>query len=338
MVTMEEIARALNVNKATVSKALRNSPDLNAQTAHKIRAEARRMGYVQRPRKNGAVCSVGVVLPELVSGFYSRIGTTVAALLDGRGFESVFSVSGFDATAELQQLQRFRTRGFAGAILISENVVLSAQMCAFLRQCDIPVVQIASNAPEQHVSDCVCIDERAGIQATVTHLAALGHRRIAFVGDPVSRQRRELFCTAMAEQGLPVPDDCCITVNSRHYTCGYMGADRLPKDVTAVFAAYDDVAVGLMRRLEEQGRRVPADVSVIGFDDADYCAYLPVGLTTVHSHEHTACETAVDMLSGKLADPSRTAIRRVVIRPDLVVRESTAAPKTANRAATQDNI
>ena len=104
MVTMEDIARALNVNKATVSKALRNSPDLNAQTAHKIRAEARRMGYVQRPRKNGAVCSVGVVLPELVSGFYSRIGTTVAALLDDRGFESVFSVSGFDATAELQQL------------------------------------------------------------------------------------------------------------------------------------------------------------------------------------------------------------------------------------------
>jgi DNA-binding LacI/PurR family transcriptional regulator len=216
----------------------------------------------------------------------------------------------------------------AGIICITEQAFLSPLIRETIALNSIPILQIAMNQRSAG-HDNICVDENAGITMIINHLIQLGHREIAFLGERYAERRMQYFKNAMKDHGLN--DSTVLITQTRHWQAGYELADQLltkykKQKITAVVAEYDDIALGAMRRFKEAGFRVPDDLSIVGFDDANYCRYLPIALTTVESHIDEMCEIALDILYKKIQNPQYRVVQNISIVPDLIYRESTSAP------------
>ena len=328
MVTLKDIAEAAGVNITTVSKALSGSEDIRRETANRICEIAHNLGYVRRKRKNSSETTniIGVICPEFMSSYYSRILTVLVSKLDKCGFDSFFAMSEYDFNRELALIKKYSEKRFAGIVCITEKKDLSA----FLRKSDIkdlmPIVQIAMNVSTGEI-DNICVDERIGIEYAVDHLLSLGHTNIAFLGDEYGEERLSFLKDYMREQNITLPEENILISRNRNMECGYELAGkllRLERRPSAIVAEYDDIALGAIRRITEAGLKIPDDISVIGFDDSNYCAYLPTALTTISSKTEEICEIAVETLVKKIEDPGYKVVKNILIKSDLVIRESTA--------------
>ena len=323
MTTLRDVAEAAGVNPTTVSKALRGAGDLNPETARRIRETAAALGYRVRERRNGARRTVGVICPELRGSYYARMAAYLDEALRSREMDMLLAVSGFDPRREERLLESFTARNLSGIICVTENDLSRA-----LRHipASVPTVLAAANySPEDR--DVICIDECAGMRRVAEHLTALGHTRIAFAGTRYGEKRLEYLKQELFVCGAAVPDVRVFLSEQRHSAAGYEAAAVLMRErPTAIVAEYDDVALGVVRRLGEMGLRVPEDVSVTGFDNADFCVSLPVSLTSVDSHVEELCAAAADTLLRKMENPGSSVMQSISVKPTLVVRESTAAP------------
>jgi DNA-binding LacI/PurR family transcriptional regulator len=332
MVTLKEIAKRAGVSPSTVSKALRGCDDLNRETADKIAALALEMGYSlskkhERERLSpGRRPCVGIICPEVISSYYSRIVSTLSELFRDKNIDTFLVISDFSPEREAALLERMVAMKMAAVICITEQEQLSPLIRRHGAFSGIPILQIAMNQqPVGH--DNICIDEKAGVFMIINHLVSLGHKKIAFFGEQFSERRKRYFTMAMEEYGLDSSQVFITRV--RHWQAGYeLAGEALAakKRFTALVAEYDDIAVGAMRRFGELGLLVPGDCSVAGFDDVRYCRYLPVSLTTVETHVEEMCGIAFDALYRKIAEPSYRVCQNISIIPDLVCRESTASP------------
>jgi LacI family transcriptional regulator len=329
MITITEIAKHVGVSPSTVSKALRGSDDINKETAVKISAMAAEMGYsLEKRKKHLKRKCVGILCPEVISNYYARIVSKLTELFRDKEVETFLAVSDFNGQREESLLQQMIDMKMAAIICITEQDTLSPLIRKDTKLHGIPILQIAMNLQSMG-HDNICIDERMGLMLIVNHLAQLGHKHIAFIGEKYSERRLQYFQEAMRNHGLS-ENNVHIT-QSRHWQAGYELADnllvvgkRLP--VSAVVAEYDDIAVGAIRRLHEAGLQTPADYSIVGFDDAKYCRYLPVSLTTIESHVEDMCNIAFDIIVKKIRDPKYKVMQNISIVPDLIVRESTGTP------------
>ena len=320
MTTLRDVARAAGVNPSTVSKALRGAGDLNPETARHIRETAAELGYRVRERRNGAVRTVGVICPELMGSFYARIASEMGEALLAEGFDMLLAVSNFDPAREEALLEGFTGRNLAGIVCITEN---DLRRPLSRIPASVPTVVVAANYAVED-RDVICIDEGAGMRRVAEHLTELGHTRIAFAGTRYGEKRLESLNRELFLRGAQIPQERIWLSAQRHGRAGLEAGERLlAARPTAIVAEYDDVALGVMRALAARGVRVPEDVSVTGFDNADFCAYLPPPLTSVDSHAGELCAAAAQTLARKLANP-RGAVQSVSIRPTLVIRESTA--------------
>ena len=328
MATLAEIAKRAGVSPSTVSKALRAKDDINKETASQIIAYAAEMGYSMGTRENNDRQCVGILFPELISDYYARIVSRLTSLFQEKGLETFLAVSEFSGERETILFRQMLGMKLTALICITEENVLSP----LIRECaslyNIPMLQIAMNQ-QSYDHDNICVDEQVGITLAVKHLADLGHREIAYLGDPLGERRMYYFQEAL--RSLALPDKNILLTQARHWQAGHelagqILASRKWQGITALVAEYDDIAVGAMRRFAEAGFQVPRDYSVVGFDDAKYCSYMPVALTTVNSHAEEMCDIAFEMLNKKIHNPGYKVIQNSSIVPTLIIRESTAAP------------
>jgi DNA-binding LacI/PurR family transcriptional regulator len=325
-VTLTEVAKRAGVSPSTVSKALRGSNDINKDTAAQIAALAAEMGYSLGEKKNHykRQC-IGIICPELISSYYARIVSKLTELFREQDIEVFLATSEFSSEREASLLEQMIVLKMTAVICITEQSALSPLIREKIILHGIPILQIAMDL-QSIGHDNICVDERAGLTLVINHLTQLGHRRIAFLGEQYSERRMQYFQEAMRDHGL---DETLVLITRiRHWQAGYELADKLlacgkQQRVTAVVAEYDDIAVGAIRRFGEAGLRVPQDYSIVGFDDAKYCRYLPVALTTVESHVEEMCGIAFDILLKKIKDHRYKVIQNISIVPDLVCREST---------------
>ncbi len=327
MVTLKDIAEAAGVNITTVSKALSGSEDIKRETANRIFEIAHKMGYKKKKRKNSSETTniIGIICPEFMSSYYARISTALVSKLSDNGFDCFFAMSEYDFNREVAIIKKYSEKRFAGIVCITEKNDLSA----YLRKSEIkdlmPVVQIAMNVNASEI-DNICVDERVGVEYAAEHLLSLGHTNIAFLGDEYGEERLKFLKDYMSRQSITIPEENVLISHKRHMECGYELAERLLKmenRPSAIIAEYDDIALGAIRKINEAGLRIPDDISIIGFDDSNYCAYLPIALTTVTSRTEDICEIAVETLVKKLEDPGYKVVKNILIKPDLVVRETT---------------
>lgn len=330
------MAREAGVSKAAVSFAF-NSPDrLNPDTAARILDIADQLGYrphpVARMLSQGQTLTIGVLAPQALSAmfsspFFGAFSEGVAAVAEERGYALHF-VSPVQGSLALAA-SRATVDGFV-ALGLSEAHPEVEQ----IRRAALPIVVVDANPfPDQ---SSVRIDDESGAREAAEHLLSLGHRFIVVVavaepGLPptdaggVMGRRLEGYRCALRAAGFDLPNDR--VVHGPASVAGGGAAMQLAwsrgLEPTGVLAMSDASAVGVIRVARERGLAVPADLSVVGFDDVELARYTDPPLTTVHQPARRKGEEAATLLLDAIADPSMPPEHRM-LETHLVVRASTA--------------
>lgn len=333
--SMADVAEHAGVSHQTVSRVLNDHPNVRPETRTRVLEAIEQLGY----RRNSAaralatnrsgifgVVSTGSALHGPSS---TAIGIELAAREAGY-YVSVATVTRFDPASMRHVMEHFLGQGVEGIIMIAPQV--DATRAVVSLAAPVPVVMISSTgiregAPGPGMIRSVSVDQVAGATAVTEHLIGLGHEQVVHLAGPQdwfdARARVAGWRAAVERAGLamadPIPGDWTA---ERGYSAGRrMVRDGLP---TAVFAANDQLALGMLRAFWEAGVRVPADVSVAGFDDATGAAHFIPPLTTVRQDFQALGRLAIDAMRTMLAgrEPVVTPLR-----PTLQVRMSTAPPR-----------
>lgn len=338
MATLKDLALTLNLSQMAVSKALRDAPDISAATKARVQAEAKRRNYVPnraaqnlRLQRTGLV---GVVVPQINHTFYSNLVWGIEQAAEPLGLQVVLAHSLDRPELEVREVQKLVARQVE--VLLFVPVVRWQHRLATLeliRSSRTPAV-LMENYPAgaenfARVGWVVAEDRRGGELAT-THLLELGHREILFLAGPngasSSAGRFTGHQRALAEAGIDY-SDARTFLASRDIESGRAAmAQALSEKVpfTAVVAHNDSVAIGAIDTLQQQGFRVPEDVSVVGFGDGLLAENFRVPLTTIRVPKTEMGEAALrlarDLQADKTVEPRTLPV-------EIIVRASTAKPK-----------
>ncbi|PWK70554.1 LacI family DNA-binding transcriptional regulator [Aminobacter sp. AP02] len=331
---IKDIAVRLGVSAATVSRALSDSGLVAEPTLSRIRDLAREMNYrpnvSARNLRTKKAMAVLMVVRDVGNPFYLEILKGVEATARAAGYSVLMGNTENDSDREVEYFDMLRDGHADGMILMTGKLPEREGFLASVA--DAPIV-VALEAIENAGFPHVLIDNQGAAQNAVEHLIGLGHKRIAHVSGPVpeimSIHRRDGYRKAMAAAGLPIPDgyepvgDYLLHTGQR--LCHALF--ELPQPPTAIFVANDEMAFGVIHELRKLGLDVPADVSVVGFDDLFLSEAFYPPLTTVSQPRteigRTAMTMLLDILSGGLA-----ARQPATMPTTLKIRGTTApAPK-----------
>lgn len=329
--TIYDVAKQAGVGIGTVSRVLNESPQVRAETRQRVLVAIDALGY--RPSPIAQRLSLRKTLSiGVVAVFFTR--PSVVERL--RGIEAIIAESEYDLIVYNIETPARRDSCFRsiaaghrvdGVIVISlspndEDVVRWAKA-------GVPIVLVDNHHP---TLNCVMIDDVAGGYEATKHLVELGHRRIAFVGDPLhtefdfssSRDRLAGLRQALADHGIPFPEEYHQAGEhgrepARHLTHRLLS---LPNPPSAIFAASDTQALGAMQAAREAGIRVPEDLSVIGYDDVEVAEYL--NLTTMHQPLLDSGRLGIELLLRLIEDPEAELICEQL--PVYLVQRTTTAP------------
>jgi DNA-binding LacI/PurR family transcriptional regulator len=330
--TIKDIARVAQVAPSTVSRALRTDPRISGETTALILRLAQEMGYTPSLAARDLVTqktnTIGLVISSVSDLFVADVVIGVEQAARSHGY-SVFLISSYrDARREEQAVRSLHERRTDGIIVTGSQI--DEGYLALRGRAAQPVVLI--NCPSFPHS--ISTDSLAGACEAVSHLVRLGHRRIAYIANPGSYQanlaRAEGYKATLACHELALDDDLIVAEDGT--LCGGKAAAQrllaVPQPPTALFCFNDMMAIGAMCALHEAGRQVPADCSVIGFDDLELAAYCCPPLTTVRQSGGQLGQHAVNMLYALIQ--GRGDVKPEILPATLVVRETTGpAPAAA---------
>lgn len=333
--TMSDVARHAGVDVSTVSRALneRTAKMLRTETVERVLAAASELGYqpnvLARGLRTQRSHTVGMLLPDLTNPFFPPIVRGLEDALDAGGYTLIVANTDNDARRETRSLQSLVGRQVDGLVVATSHVDSDEGSKAVGA---LPVVLVNRRGTDESVP-AVLPDDEAGIALMVRHLVDLGHRHVAHVAGPddtsTGRTRAAAFATYAAEAGVYDPDMVESTgifgVDDGMAACERLLA-RHP-EVTAICAANDLLAIGCLRALRAAGRRVPEDVSLVGFNDMPLVDLIDPPLTTVRIPQYEMGRQAGELLLKLLENPrARRRRKPVSLAPTLIVRHSTAAP------------
>ncbi len=332
-VSISDVARLANVSISTVSRVVNGSNLVNAQTRARVESAIRQLGYRPNPFARGLMLRkseiVGLVLPDLHGEFYSEIirGANVQARQLGYSLVVSSSRGGEESHSLLHAIKQ-RSLLDGVAVMVSE---LTDQVHELLTDLRLPLVLLDSDI-EGASHDSVVIDQRQGAAAVVRHLVMrCGAQRVVFVGglktnvDTIARF--EAYRGVLEEGGLRFSAD-----DVYYLDYGYESAYALARREvrgwagrgSALFAANDEMAAGILAAAAAEGVRVPGELAVVGFDDTRVARMTRPPLTTVRVPMAEMGARAIELLCERVSDPKRPAAR-VSLQPRLIVRESCGA-------------
>ncbi len=341
MATIKDVAREAGVSVATVSRVLNDSAAVSETTRVHVREVAVRLNYWPNGAARSLITNrtqvIGVLLPDLFGEFFSEVLRGMDSSARRAGLHLLVSSSHADAEQLVAALRTMRGR-IDGLIVMAPDVDARAAIQGTAT--DFPLVLIN---PGAGVEGCntINIANYEGAYALVRHLLDLGHRRIATLMGPPrnidAEQRLEGYRAALRDAGALSSAELEIAGDFTELS-GYEGGSRLcalDPPATAVFAANDYMAIGVMGALSDSGIRVPEDIAVAGFDDIAMARYLNPPLTTVHVDAFRLGERAVHRLLSIDRSTSATDWHHEVLPTSLVVRGScgsTSAGRARARA------
>jgi LacI family transcriptional regulator len=328
--TMKDIAKKAKVSVNTVSRALNDRHDINVETKNRILKIARDLNYSTDQLARGLVTrktrTIGVLVPDNVDSFYAAVVQGVGDECRERGY-GIFLWNTLDsAEKELEYLRQAREKRADGILLYpvqADNRYLDE-----LKRSSVPIVFLNRHTDDPFF-DHVMNDNVHGAYLAVHHLVKQGHTKIAYVcakPNASTGQERIAGCRmAIKEAGLP-PDSLNLLFCEESIESSY----RLVKDLvarekppSALFMWDDRLAVSAIKAIREAGLSIPEDVAVVGYDDIEIAAYLYPPLTTVRQPSHQIGETAARILLNKLESKTPPPTQKVVLKPELVIRETT---------------
>jgi LacI family transcriptional regulator, galactose operon repressor len=326
--TIYDVARLAGVSTATVSRALNGTGQIATATRAAIDDAVAQLGYHPNTAARSLVTrstqTIALLLPDITNPFYAALVSGIQERALEAGHTMLLCTTEGDPEREEQYLSLLRAKQVDG-VLVDGLVLPPDRITRFVRD-GLPIVCLDRDIDSTLVP-LVQVDNRLGARLATEHLLSLGHVRIAHVaGVPelgISEERIQGYRDAHRRAGVPL-DAELLAVGSFTEEGGYEAARSLlaTHEFTAVFAANDLSALGVLSALAGAGRRVPDDVSVVGFDDLRLSRYMTPPLTTVHQPAGEIARHATELLLQLAA--GRTIDRMLhLLEPELVVRGST---------------
>ena len=321
--TYRKIAQLAGVSPSTVSKALAGSSEISRETAERILKIAEANG-VRRPNyhKSRAHYRVAILIPEIISVYYSQVGTALIGELRRWGIEPYIHLCGFDGESFCRLVSLICEEKLADGIL-------SLATSDYTSLSDIPIVGLGMSQGYPRF-DAVASDIQSGLYEAVEYLHSLGHSDIGFISEQNTDSKLRYFRSAMARFGLPIHDEYLYVSRKRFAEIGCEAAEYYIKSAsppTALIAAYDEVALGAIYTFRKNGISVPEDVSVIGINDIPVSSYSSVPLTTIRTFSSEIIERAVKLLLDRIKAPERHIVQHITIKCELIIRDTTAKVK-----------
>lgn len=343
--TIRHVAAAAGVAVSTASLALNGSPRVRPETRQRVLQAAEELQYhpnaaAQRLArlKSGLVA---VVVPALANSFFATVVHEIQLRMQTLGMDVILYNTEDDPVLEARHIESLARNQVDGAVFVGEHRLGEDPNAGAIRQLQdsgIRVVLVERQVPGLAAPQ-IWADKEAGARQAVRHLLALGHRRIAFVGGLLdaggSYLRRRGYETALREEGI-VPDPRWVGDGRFTSSGGYAVTQALLRadpSLTAFFVSNDLMAIGALKALEELGRRVPADVSLVGVDNIAEARYLKPALTTVDISPQRLGQEAGEALSALLQGRSAEPWERR-IPAELIVRDSTG-PAASRRGGNE---
>jgi DNA-binding LacI/PurR family transcriptional regulator len=333
--SIKDIARLARVSHPTVSRALQNSPLVNAKTAEKIRRIARESGYRASAVARGLVTrqtrTIGLVVTTIADPFTSEVVSGIEQTAHDHGYCVFLADSNADPEREKKIVQSFAEQRVDGIIVTSSRV--GALYLPLLSEMMVPIVLVNDQHPGAFVHS-IMICNQEGTRAVAEHLIGLGHARIAYLGDRFGYQsdaeRFAGYCDALGAAGIPLHPELVVRGDGKP-AAAVVAMNQLlalTNPPTAVCCYNDMTALGAMRSIRMHGLHVPEDISVAGFDDLFIASYTDPLLTTVRQPMRRmgslAMENLFKLISGE------ESVVKIKVKPELIVRESTGRVSNKN--------
>jgi DNA-binding LacI/PurR family transcriptional regulator len=336
-VSIKDIAKVAGVSHSTVSRALRGSPLVKAETKTRLQKLAREMGYSPDARARSLVMgqtqTVGVVVTTISDPFVAEVVQGIENTAHDHNYTVILCNSNAEPEREIAAVEMLRSKRVDAVIVTSSRI--GAHYLEHLERIGVPIVLINNHSEHGgRYTYSISVDNQNGGWLATSHLIERGHRRIAYVSRPSdrrsNREREGGYRQALTDARIPIDPALIVPSNGRvdggeRVLPALMSTQEPP---TAVFCYNDLTAIGLLKAARETGVAIPRDLAVVGFDDILLAAYVCPPLTTVAQPKlemgQKAMQMALDLISTK------EGLVDIVVSGELIVRESSGWTATAH--------
>lgn len=341
MVTRDDVAKRAGVSPATVSYVINEGPrPVSAEARAKVLRAIEETGYepsqIARSLRLKKTNTIAIILPDNGNPFFASLERAISEASFSAGYSLITCHSAWDVDRESGFVSLIRSKQVDGVILVpAGHQVPALERLAHFK---IPVVVVDRSAPNG-LAPCVRADDFAGGKMAAEHLLALGHRRIVCITRPTYLEhimdRSRGYLAALQQHGVETRPEW-IVQGGFSFEGGVEAGRQILKlqpRPTAIFAYNDVHAIGAMHVIVEAGLRVPADISIVGFDDIPEASYTNPALTTVTQPRRDMGRMATELLVRMIAGGNPPRKNRIVLKTELIVRGSTAPPRPESRSA-----
>jgi LacI family transcriptional regulator len=330
-ITIKDIARILGISPSTVSRALKDHPDINVDTKKAVNDLASKLKYrpnaVALSLKNSRSNTIGVMIPEIVHYFFSSVISGIDDVASQKGFTVIICQSNESYDREVANARTLLSHRVDGILVSISKETNSFDHLIDLQESGIPLVFFDRITSEVNADQVVIDDMEASYKAT-RHMIETGRKRIAHFAGPqslvIGRDRLQGYLNALTEAGLPIDNRLIIEADdfekARNAVVELIDAGIVPD---GIFAVNDLTAIGAMQTFQKKGYKVPDDISIVGFSDGRFSGITDPNLTSVDQHGYEIGTTAAEMLFQRILSNESEYIPEVkVLTADLIVRGS----------------
>ncbi|MGE4501177.1 MAG: LacI family DNA-binding transcriptional regulator [Hydrogenovibrio sp.] len=340
-VTIKFIAEKAGVSFSTVAKALHDDPVINIQTRERIKSLAKQYNYrpniLAKGLRSRRTKTIGVILNDLQSPFYSEIYKAIGDVLNNKGYTMFLADSNYDVALEKKNISTMISQGVEGIIISSVNE--ESENIELLLEESIKTVFI-DNRPVRTDVCCVYVDHESAATLAMEYLIKSGHRDILLLNGPEhlpsSQHYLQGFTEALAAHAIPFRKDFVkhnpIDINETATQMDKIltGQDPVgPKDFTAIVTLSDVIAMGVYESAFAHGFTVPGTYSVVGYDNIFASKYLAPPLTTINQPKEQTGLIAVNMVLDCIESDESERVQ-VILNPELVIRSSVRSLQKAH--------
>ena len=333
MVTIKDLARQLNLHHTTVSKALRDHPDIKKETKDKVKALAKELDYfpnaLAQSFKRRSSNTIGIIVPNINVDFFSSVISAIEDVLYDAGFTIMISQSNEDLEREKMIATTMLSHQVAGLLISTSVETNDTSHLQSFHTHDIPVVFFDREIPDDFAARVTVDDYQAAFDLT-EHLIHRGYKNIAHLGASkvasVSANRYHGFVDAQKKHNIPIHQHWITEGGFREHD-GYINMSRLleaGERPRAVFAVNDQVAFGAYKAIKKFDLKIPDDIAVAGFGNLELAEYMDPPLTTVAQEPTRMGKECAQLLLSAIQEPRQDiAAQKITIPTTLMIKGST---------------
>ena len=332
LISINDIARALGISPSTVSRALKDHPDISNQTKRIVKDYAEKVNYrpnalalsLKRQRSN----TLGLVIPEISHHFFSSVISGIEELAYAKGYRLVICQSNEDYHREVINTQVLFDNRVDGILISISKTTHDHGHFKDLIDSGIPLIFLDRVSEEIETDKVVTADFEGALMAT-NHLIEVGYRKILHLASPqhlhVGRMRFEGYLKALASHGIEFDPSLVLQCDTQKEV--YVMKDKiiaLAPEIDGIFAVNDFTAIAVMQILQQNGFKIPDDIGIVGFGNDPIASIACPSLTTIEQQGSEMGRQAVDILIRRIEDPATFIDFQTIIIPvSLEKREST---------------